>query len=140
MMLTSESELLSAAFYLRESTMLKTELIPLFSMWMIFVCALKSGKLQDSDIYSRRFKGICHTPVCFPLPQNTDLNFLEGPRGLTAKVRSRRSCNAHRLRRNPLPPASTECKQKMRSGVYDVVCHLQLPGAPFTVRRENSTS
>lgn len=39
----------------------------------------------------------------------------------------------------PSPPASTECKQKMRSGICDVVCHLQLPGAPFMVRRENGT-
>lgn len=37
----------------------------------------------------------------------------------------------------PSPPASTECKQKMRSGLCDVVCHIQLPGAPFRVRREN---
>lgn len=98
-MLTSESELLSAAFYLCDCTMLKTELVFLFSMWMIFVCALKSGKLQDSDIYGPRFKGVCQTAVCFLLSQNTDLNFLVCPRESIVKVRSRGSCHAYRIRR-----------------------------------------
>lgn len=79
--------------------MLKTELVFLFSMWMIFACALKNGKLQDSDIYSSGFKRVCQTPVCFLLSQNTDVNFPVGPRGLTAKARSRCSCHAHRVRR-----------------------------------------
>lgn len=90
--------------------MLKTELFFLFSMWMIFVCALKRGKLQDSDIWRPTFKGVCQTPVCFPLSQHTGLNFLGGPSGKTAKVRSRHSCHAHRVRRRHvlllLPPWS----------------------------------
>jgi len=48
--------------------------------WINFACALKSGKLQDSDVHSPAFKGVRQTPVYFPLPQTKGLNFPLAPR------------------------------------------------------------